>query len=96
MVARITFTCVMLAIVLAGGLSTACATGPGSSAQISDANVIGWVGKALAERRVTAADRRFDQIGWAQDIRAAIKLGREHNRPILLFTGDGRMNTGRC
>lgn len=96
MVARASFTCVMLAIALAGGLSTACATGLGSSARISDADVVDWVGKALVERRVTAADRRFDQIGWAQDIRAAIKLGGEHNRPIFLYTGDGQINTGRC
>ena len=49
-----------------------------------------------ADRQPPAADRRFDEIGWAADLRTAIKLGKEHNRPIFLFTMDGRINTGRC
>ena len=41
-------------------------------------------------------ERRFDQIGWADGIRAAKQLSAEHNRPLFLFTMDGRVNTGRC
>jgi hypothetical protein len=44
----------------------------------------------------TKDERRFDDIAWADDIRAALKLGRENNRPIFLFTHKGRMNVGRC
>ena len=44
----------------------------------------------------SAQDRRFDEVGWATDLRTAIRLGKEHNRPIFLFTMDGRINTGRC
>jgi hypothetical protein len=55
-----------------------------------------WVEKAVAERQAPASDKRFDEIGWAPDIRTAIALGKEYNRPIYLFTGHGRINLGRC
>ena len=53
------------------------------------------------ERRVrrwqpTAEERRFDEIGWAADIREAIHLARRLGRPVFLFTHDGHMNVGRC
>jgi hypothetical protein len=41
-------------------------------------------------------EKRFDEIGWAADIRAARKLAAEHGRPVFLFTMDGRVNLGRC
>ena len=44
----------------------------------------------------TKAEKRFDEIGWAADIREAERLARRYRRPILLFTHDGRINTGRC
>ena len=43
-----------------------------------------------------AQKKRFDEIGWAKDIREAEKLAKENNRPVFLFTHDGRMNIGRC
>jgi hypothetical protein len=57
--------------------------------------------KAPVEARVaewwpTAAEKRFDAIGWAPDLRATRKLAAEHDRPVFLFTMDGRVNTGRC
>lgn len=42
------------------------------------------------------AEKQFDQIGWVPDIRTAIRLAGEHNRPVFLFTMDGRVNLGRC
>jgi len=81
----------MLGVLLASVVTTASATGPGS-----DSRVVRWVEKAVAERQPTAEDKRFDEIGWVADVRTAIKLGKEHNRPIFLYTGDGRINTGRC
>jgi hypothetical protein len=44
----------------------------------------------------TAQERRIDTIGWARDIRSALSLGREHGRPVFLFTMDGRFSIGRC
>lgn len=57
--------------------------------------------KALVDARVaewwpTAAEKRFDAIGWAPDLRAARKLAADNQRPVFLFTMDGRVNTGRC
>ena len=40
--------------------------------------------------------RRFDEIGWARDIRDGLRLAKESGRPLFLFTHDGRMNIGRC
>jgi hypothetical protein len=45
--------------------------------------------------RPTDEERRVDQIGWAADIRTALRLGKEHRRPVFLFTHDGRLGTGR-
>ncbi len=73
------------------GLLTGCTLGT-----IPDTKVVRWVEETVEERQAAPEDKRFDEIGWVTDIREAIKLGREHNRPIFLFTGDGRINTGRC
>jgi hypothetical protein len=54
------------------------------------------VDRKLAEWQLTPAERRFDEIGWAADLRTARRLAAEHDRPIFLFTMDGRVNTGRC
>lgn len=84
--------------VLIGGLlmgslmSTGCATG----GTISDGKVVRWVETTVLERQPVPEDKRFDEIGWAGDIRSAIKVAKEHNRPIFLYTGNGRINTGRC
>lgn len=43
-----------------------------------------------------AEEKRFDQIGWVPDIRTARKLAAKHDRPVFLFTMDGRVNLGRC
>jgi hypothetical protein len=67
------------------------------SATVAHADdVKGIVDAQVAEWRPTAAEKRFDAIGWAQDLRAARKLAAEHDRPVFLFTMDGRVNTGRC
>jgi hypothetical protein len=84
---------VLIGGVLGGCLmSTGCATG----GAISDGNVVRWVETTVSERQPVPEDKRFDEIGWASDIRSAIKVAKEHNRPIFLYTGNGRINTGRC
>lgn len=84
---------VLVAGLLLGGVAIAgCATG----GTLADGRVVGWVEKTVAERQATAEDKHFDEIGWVTDIRTAIRLGKEYNRPIFLYTGDGRINTGRC
>jgi hypothetical protein len=91
----------LVGLSLAGGvltnLSPAAAQDKSAARNpVKDADLAAWVDQRVAERQVPAADRRFDEIGWAHDIRAALKLAAEHHRPVFLFTHDGRMNFGRC
>ena len=62
----------------------------------ADDPVRATVDERVAEWWPTAAEKRFDQIGWAADLRAARKLAADHDRPVFLFTMDGRVNLGRC
>jgi hypothetical protein len=55
-----------------------------------------WVDERVAALQPTADERRIDQIGWAPDLRSALRLAREHGRPVFLFTMDGRFSIGRC
>ena len=55
-----------------------------------------WVESRVAELQPAASEKRFDEIGWAEDIRSAKRLAKSHARPVFLFTHDGRMNIGRC
>ena len=81
----------ILGLLLGGVVATSCSLGT-----ISDTRVVRWVEKTVEERQPPAEDKRFDEIAWVTDIRTAIALGKEYNRPIVLYTGDGRINTGRC
>jgi hypothetical protein len=54
------------------------------------------IDRRVANWQPTAEEKRFDQIGWCTSLLEAEKLAREHQRPIFLFTHDGRMNVGRC
>jgi hypothetical protein len=49
----------------------------------------------VREWQPTAEDRRFEEIGWAKDIPDAIRLSKQHARPVFVFTHKGRMNLGR-
>jgi hypothetical protein len=55
-----------------------------------------WVEQRVNELQPTAVEKRFDQVGWARDIREAKRLAKENQRPVFLFTHDGRINIGRC
>ena len=79
-------------LLIGGLIANGCVTG----AAVSDDRVVRWVEKAVVDRQPTPEDKRFDEIGWVTDIRTAINLGQEYKRPIFLYTGDGRINTGRC
>jgi len=54
------------------------------------------VDRRVADWQPTTDEKRFDQIGWCTSLLEAEKLARQHQRPIFLFTHDGRMNVGRC
>jgi hypothetical protein len=44
----------------------------------------------------TRAEMRFEEIGWAPGIVAAEAASKKTNRPVFLFTYDGKIDTGRC
>ena len=55
-----------------------------------------WVKQRVEQWQPTAKERRWEQIGWAKDIRDAERLAKQNHRPVFLFTHDGRLNVGRC
>jgi|GraSoiStandDraft_41_1057321.scaffolds.fasta_scaffold1651756_1 hypothetical protein len=65
----------------------------GDQSRVDD---LSWVEKRVEEWQPKPSERKFDQIGWAADIRAGLALAKKHNRPFFLFTHDGRMARGRC
>src|SRR5262249_1828804 len=56
-----------------------------------------WVPKRAAPWQPAAEGRAFHEIGWANDLGEAQRLGKQHNRPVFLFTYDGASLSGyRC
>ena len=68
-----------------------------SDAAISDQHLVWWVNQRVTKLEARFAQRPFDQIGWAEDLRQALLLADEHHRLAFVFTFDGiEMDTGRC
>jgi hypothetical protein len=67
-----------------------------SAGMPDDQHLVDWVQKRVHELQPSRAERRIDDIGWAHGILEAEGLARKLNRPVLLFTHDGRIETGRC
>jgi hypothetical protein len=80
-------------VLSASVLSALIVTGAEGAASTRD---FSWIEQRVDELQPSPKEKRFDEIGWAKDIRSAKKLAQEHNRPVFLFTHDGRMNIGRC
>jgi Spy/CpxP family protein refolding chaperone len=57
---------------------------------------LGWVAKKVEEWQPAADERFFDLVGWADDIRHAIRLGKENNRPVFVMNSTGSMPLGLC
>jgi hypothetical protein len=55
-----------------------------------------WLDARIKEIQPTPEERKFDLIAWVPTVSEALKLAKQHNRPIMLFTYDGQMQTGRC
>jgi hypothetical protein len=84
---------VLIALVACVGVTTWNAAGEPPSVT-RDA---GWVSQRVAAWQPTRAERAFDEIGWAADLREAQRLARQHGRPVFLFTYDGASLSGyRC
>jgi hypothetical protein len=54
-----------------------------------DQNFAAKIDKRIDSWQPTKDERLFDEIGWAKDIRDALRLAKEHQRPIFLFTYSG-------
>jgi hypothetical protein len=58
----------------------------------STTHAAGWT-KRIDQRieawQPTKAERRLDDIGWAKDIRDALRLAKANQRPVFLFTYSG-------
>ena len=56
-----------------------------------------WVDRRVTAWQPTAVERAFYEIGWTKDLREAQRLGKQHSRPVFLFTYDGASLSGyRC
>ncbi|HUE70530.1 MAG TPA: hypothetical protein VMP01_06535 [Pirellulaceae bacterium] len=69
---------------------------PAAEKEPTDADLKVWTDGKVAQWRPTAAERRFDEIGWSESLTAARQLSSESGRPVFLFTLDGRIAIGRC
>lgn len=77
-------------------LGAAAVSASSAHAASDAASELAWVRQRVREIQPAADERRLDQIGWAGGLRKALRLAREHERPVFLFTHDGRMAIGRC
>jgi hypothetical protein len=55
-----------------------------------------WVEARIKAWQPTVKERRWEAIGWAKGLGPALRLAKAHDRPVFLFTLDGRMEVGRC
>jgi hypothetical protein len=86
------------ALALASLAITALVSSAGAriSFTVKDGEVADWVRDRVKALQPTPEEKRFDSIGWAKSILEAEQLARRNNRPVFLFTHDGRIATGRC
>jgi RNA polymerase sigma factor (sigma-70 family) len=66
------------------------------SVPVPGAELAAGVDQRVADWQPTPAERRIDEIGWAPSVAAALRLAKEHNRPVFLFVHEGFIATGRC
>ncbi len=67
-----------------------------SAAMPDDKHLVDWVQNRMRALQPSRAERRIDDIGWAHGILEAEEFARKFNRPVFIFTHDGRIETGRC
>ena len=67
-----------------------------AAAMPDDDHLVNWVEQRVQGLQPSRGERKIDEIGWANGIVEAERLARTNNRPVFLFTYDGRIETGRC
>ena len=80
------------------GLSLLAATFLAGAAEIwiKDDALVADIQEKVRKIQPTRAERRFDEVGWANSILHAEEVAARTNRPIFLFTYNGNIDTGRC
>jgi hypothetical protein len=84
------------AILCLAGIVLSHSAGGADTEKQAPSDDLAWIEKRVQEWQPTKDERRFDDIGWARDIRQAKKLAKEHQRPVFLFTMKGHVAEGRC
>jgi hypothetical protein len=78
---------------LSAALAGAVALLPGALAQDEigkeDALLFARIDRRAQAWQPTPEERRLDDVAWARDLRDALRLAREHGRPVFLFTYNG-------
>jgi hypothetical protein len=68
----------------------------GAESWLKNDKLVETVETKVREIQPSRDEKRFDEIGWAPSILAAEALARKTNRPMFLFTYNGKIDTGRC
>ena len=63
---------------------------------IKDDGLVSKVEDRVRKIQPARSEKRFDEIGWASSILAAEQIAAKVNRPVFLFTYNGKIDTGRC
>src|SRR5260370_42340250 len=64
-------------------------------APVADKDVTSYVDRRVEEWQPTTDEKRFDEIGWGTGLLQTEELARKHERPLFLFTHDGKMPLAR-
>jgi hypothetical protein len=64
--------------------------------RIVNSEIEKWATQRVKEWQPKPSERRFDEIGWIPSLKSASSLAKKSQRPLFLFTMDGRINLGRC
>ncbi len=82
------------------GVCVSCVVLAGSAVAaetfLKDDKLVTTVEEKVHKLQPTRAEKRFDEIGWAPSLLEAETLAKQNNRPVFLFTYDGKIETGRC
>jgi hypothetical protein len=76
---RLPLTCAFISTLLFSGLF----------AHAKEQNFAKLIKQRVRDWQPTLAERRFDQIGWADNLVTAKELAKQHQRPVFIFTYNG-------
>ena len=71
-------------------------TADGEQPILDDGGLAATVEQQVRDWQPTPAEHRLDEIGWAPNLPSALRLAREHKRPIFLLAHGGDLATARC